>query len=115
MMGFVGMRTDCRHYVRRTSVAGEVVEACRIDAAPDAPYSCPDNCPLFEKVTVSRAGWTIGSLGAPEPSANTRPPEDADELFASLETDFDPSLVARIEAEEAQRRKGGRWWKRKRK
>ena len=113
------MRTDCRHYVRRTSNSDEVVEACRIDAAPEAPYKCPENCAFFEKVRVSRAGWTVGSLGAPEPTANRPPPPEAEDLFSSLESEFDPTTVARIEEQERRRARaggrgsGGAWWKRK--
>src|SRR5688572_23576115 len=116
MIHSVGMRTDCRHYVRRTSVSGEVVEACRLNAAPEAPYKCPDACAFFEKVRVSRAGWTVGSLGAPEPTANRPTSAADDDLFASLESEFDSETVARIESQEARRRgeKGG-WWKKRKK
>ena len=109
------MRTDCRHYARRTSASGEVVEACRLNAAPDAPYACPENCAFFEQVRVSRAGWTVGSLGAPPPSSNQAGPEKDDDLFAELSADFDRDTISRIEAEEGRRRGGGRWWKKKKK
>jgi len=111
--GGVGMRTDCRHYHRRTSASGEVVEGCRLNAAPDAPYSCPEHCSFFEQVRVSRAGWTVGSLGAPQPSAARPPAEATDELFATLAADFDRDTISRIEAEEGRRRGGGKWWKKK--
>ena len=114
----MGMRTDCRHYSRRTSAAGEVREGCRINAAPDAPYSCPENCPLFERVSVSRAGWQVGSLGAadtPRRDAARPPlPAEAEGLFDTLGADFDPTTVARIEDEERRRQKGRPWWKKKR-
>jgi hypothetical protein len=109
----MGMRTDCRHYTRRTSAAGEVVEACRLDAAPDAPYTCPSHCPLYEKVKVNRAGWTVGSLGNPEPTANSPVHPEAEDLFASLASEFDAESVARIEAEENRRRARQPWWKRR--
>ena len=109
------MRTDCRHYKRRTSAAREVVEGCRLDAAPDAPYRCPENCPLFEEVKVSRAGWQVGSLGTPEPTANVQPvTRDDDGLFDTLESEFSPDLVAEIEDQERRRGKG-KWWKKRKK
>lgn len=108
------MRTDCKHYLRRTSSADEVVEACSLDAAPDAPYSCPPNCPLFEKRNVSRAGWHVGSLGAVDIPAHDEPvAAEAEQLFESLESEFDQETVSRIEAEERQRRETKPWWKRR--
>ena len=95
--------------------SGEVVEGCRLNAAPDAPYSCPEHCSFFEQVRVSRAGWTVGSLGAPQPSAARPPAEATDELFATLAADFDRDTISRIEAEEDRRRGGGKWWKKKKK
>lgn len=57
------MRRDCRHYHRRTVRDGETVEACALDAAPDAPVSCPEDCPWFERRTLDTVGFTYGSLG----------------------------------------------------
>jgi hypothetical protein len=34
---------------------------CRLDLAPEAPWRCPDNCPMYE-VRGFDAGWTQGSL-----------------------------------------------------
>jgi len=116
------MRTDCKHYVRRTGGAGEVVENCGLGAAPNAPYSCPEHCPLFEKVSVSRAGWTLGSLGAPAPGAKANAPSDDDPrtpdagaVFADLAAEFDRTAVARIEEEERRHRKGKPWWQKRKK
>ena len=66
----VPMRTECRHYESRTYAEGEVVRKCRLDLAPEAPWRCPDDCPMFE-VRRMDAGWHYGSLTtaakAPEP------------------------------------------------
>lgn len=99
------MRTDCKHYRRRTTASGEALESCSLHAAPDAPHACPDLCPLFEEVRLSRAGWTLGSLGPPPP-AEADLPAGSEDMFRALEADFDPDTLATIEAEES--RKTGR-------
>ena len=79
------MRTDCRHYESRTYSSGEVVHKCRIDVAPEAPWRCPNECPMFEK-RMFDAGWNYGSLApsrpAPEPSQAI--PEVDDAAIAAL-------------------------------
>lgn len=55
------MRRDCRHYETRTYRSGETVHMCRLDLAPEAPWRCPDDCPMYE-VRGFDAGWTQGSL-----------------------------------------------------
>ena len=39
-------RTDCDNYRSRTMATGDVVAACRVDAA--GPFGCPTDCPSFE-------------------------------------------------------------------
>ena len=64
------MRSDCRHYESRSYSSGEIVRKCRLDLAPEAPWRCPDDCPMFEKRRID-VGWQYGSLTdavrAPEP------------------------------------------------
>ena len=60
-MGSMPMRRDCRHYETRTYRSGETVHMCRLDLAPEAPWRCPDDCPMYE-VRAFDAGWTQGSL-----------------------------------------------------
>ncbi len=55
------MRRDCKHYETRTYASGETVHMCRLDMAPDAPWRCPDDCPMYEFRGFD-AGWTMGSL-----------------------------------------------------
>jgi hypothetical protein len=65
------MRTDCRHYESRTYSSGEAVRKCLLDLAPEAPWSCPADCPRYERRKID-AGWQYGSLASGMESA---PPE----------------------------------------
>jgi hypothetical protein len=79
----MGMRTECRHYESRTYGQGETVRKCRLDLAPDAPWRCPENCPMFEKRRFD-AAWQYGSLSAamaPTPAAE---PKGLDDNAAAL-------------------------------
>ncbi len=51
------VRDDCRHYLARTTSPGEVVQRCRVGAAAEAPFACPDGCILFEERALLGAGW----------------------------------------------------------
>jgi hypothetical protein len=74
------MRTDCRHYESRTYTSGEVVRKCRLDLAPEAPWRCPDDCPMYELRRID-VGWNYGTLR----SANETPePEPEGESVAAL-------------------------------
>jgi hypothetical protein len=70
------MRTDCKHYDSRTYGSGEVVQKCRLDLAPEAPWRCPDGCPAFVKRRMD-AGWQYGSL-APGARESGTAPEGSD-------------------------------------
>jgi hypothetical protein len=50
-------RTDCRHYSRRTTAAGDALERCRLGMAVEYPFDCPADCLFFEPRTISDAGW----------------------------------------------------------
>jgi len=54
----MAVRTDCRHYSSRTVAGGEVVQRCRVDAAEQAPFACPDGCIFFEPRSITDAGWS---------------------------------------------------------
>jgi hypothetical protein len=62
------VRADCRHYIRRTSQGGEVLERCRLGVSEEAPFGCPEGCLFFEARVLSTAGWT---KEADEPMSNT--------------------------------------------
>ena len=81
----MGMRTECRHYESRTYGQGETVRKCRLDLAPEAPWRCPENCPMFEKRRFD-AAWQYGSLsGAMAPTPTPAPePAALDDSAAAL-------------------------------
>ena len=55
----MAVRDDCRHYSTRTLPTGDQVERCRLDVAQKVPFACPDDCPFFEKRSISSAGWQV--------------------------------------------------------
>ena len=100
------MREDCRHYQSRTYDSGEVARFCVLDMAPDAPWRCPDNCPVYER-RLADAGWSHGNLV--EPAVEQEPAdvsaadaadllEDAEEIVGSIA----PEAMA--EAQERERK-----------
>lgn len=63
----MGVRTDCRHYIRRTTPTGDAFERCRVDAADEMPFACPQHCLFFEPRVISDAGWQQGETPRQEP------------------------------------------------
>ncbi len=59
--GAVPMRQECKQFESRTYSNGDTVGECDLDLAPDAPWHCPDNCPMYERRLAGLA-WTHGSL-----------------------------------------------------
>lgn len=55
----MAVRTDCRHYIARSTRGGERVERCRVDANTEDPFACPEGCLFFESRKVSDAGWQV--------------------------------------------------------
>ena len=53
----MAVRSDCRHYSKRTTPSGNV-ERCRMDMAQAVPFDCPENCIFFEPRQISGVGWT---------------------------------------------------------
>lgn len=53
----MAVRTDCRHYSTRSMPSGDVVQRCRVDAAEDMPFACPEGCLFFESRSITDAGW----------------------------------------------------------
>jgi len=119
------MREDCRHYQSRTYASGEVARFCVLDMAPDAPWRCPDNCPVYER-RLADAGWTHGKLT--EPALEEEPPEvpaadaadlleNAEEIIAAVAPDV--AAEARKREHKEERRSGSSgsgprsWFKRK--
>jgi hypothetical protein len=67
-MSVMGVREDCRHYLHRSTSAGEAVQRCRVSANSEDPFACPDGCLFFEPRQVSGAGWTQAPA---QPMTNT--------------------------------------------
>ena len=53
----MAVRVDCRHYSTRSMPSGDVVQRCRVDAADDMPFACPEGCLFFESRSITDAGW----------------------------------------------------------
>jgi hypothetical protein len=53
----MAVREDCRHYSTRSTPTDEVVQRCRVDAADQAPFACPEHCLFFEPRSITDAGW----------------------------------------------------------
>ena len=53
----MGVRDDCRHYVHRSTPAGEALQRCRLGANREDPFSCPDDCLFLESRGLMGAGW----------------------------------------------------------
>jgi hypothetical protein len=79
----VAVYDDCRHYLRRSTPTGEVVERCRLSVNGEDPFSCPPDCLFKESRAVSGAGWvqapgermsnTADALNALPPEKRRRP------------------------------------------
>ncbi len=53
----MAIRFDCRHYSTRTTGQGDQVQRCRLDAAEQTPFACPEGCLFFEERSITDAGW----------------------------------------------------------
>jgi hypothetical protein len=103
----VPMRSNCRHYESRTYGSGEVVRKCRLDAAPEAPWRCPDDCLMFE-VRMMDAGWQVGTLEQPTQAPGPEPAgQDISALLDEAEDIVNraaPDILAEFEANETKGR-----------
>jgi hypothetical protein len=109
------MRTDCRHYESRTYSSGEMVRKCRLDLAPEAPWRCPTDCPMFELRRMD-VGWQYGSFAAGGEAPAREPGGREDDGVAALlnaAEDVVNSAAPEILAEF--RGKGGRGKRKRRK
>jgi hypothetical protein len=108
------MRTECKHFESRTYRNGDTVRKCDLDLAPDAPWRCPDNCPMYER-RLADVAWTHGSLSAPptpEEPASVADGSAAELLDAAedLINEVGPRVRAEVEAERAAASRRG--WRR---
>jgi hypothetical protein len=102
------MRTDCKHYESRTYQSGEVVRRCALDLAPEAPWSCPADCPRYERRMID-AGWQYGSLTrGMEPAPPEPEVEMTDDVAALLDEAENIVNIAGIEMMDKHSRKAAR-------
>jgi hypothetical protein len=102
------MRTDCKHYESRTYQSGEVVRRCALDLAPEAPWSCPADCPRYERRMID-AGWQYGSLTkGMEPAPPEPEVEMTDDVAALLDEAENIVNLAGVELMDKQSRKATR-------
>jgi hypothetical protein len=64
----MSIREDCRHYLQRTAHGGDVMRRCRLGAAGENPFACPEGCLFFEARVLSTAGW---AKEGDQPMSNT--------------------------------------------
>jgi hypothetical protein len=64
----MAVRDDCRHYLHRSTPAGEALQRCRLSVNSEHPFACPDGCLFFEERLVAGPGWTQAPA---EPMSNT--------------------------------------------
>jgi hypothetical protein len=116
----MGMREECKHFQSRTYQSGEVARFCVLGNAPDQPWSCPEDCPTYEK-RFADVGWSHGSLV--DRPVETAPDgvsrEDRDALLAQasdIVNAIAPKLVQerRDELDQIARRarRGWKFWRR---
>ena len=108
------MREECKNYQSRTYPSGEVARFCRLDLAPEAPWKCPDDCPMYSP-RMADVGWQHGSLV--EPPIEERPEmiegEDAAKVLDEAEdiiNEVGHKVVEEFQKESTKRR---RWRKKK--
>jgi hypothetical protein len=53
----MAVRKDCRHYSTRSTPSGDTVQRCRLGAATEAPFACPEDCLFVEPRSLSNTGW----------------------------------------------------------
>lgn len=53
----MAVRDDCRHYSSRSIGRDELVQRCRLGAADEMPFACPEGCLFFEARSISETGW----------------------------------------------------------
>ena len=95
------MNEDCKNFQSRTYNSGEVARFCVLGLAPDAPWSCPENCQMYTK-RLADAGWHRGNLI--EPKLESRPEQintqDADAVLDAAEelvNEVGPQVVSEFE------------------
>jgi hypothetical protein len=53
------VKTNCRHYVLRSTSGGDRIEQCKLSANEVNPFACPVGCLFFEARKVAEHGWQV--------------------------------------------------------
>jgi hypothetical protein len=59
----MAVREDCRHYSLRTTATGDAIQRCRLGAAEEMPFACPEDCLFFEPRAITDTGWERDDRG----------------------------------------------------
>jgi len=60
----MAVRTDCRHYVKRSTAGGDAIEHCKLEVnLVDPAFACPQGCLFHEPRKIADAGWQRGDPG----------------------------------------------------
>ncbi len=117
------MREECKHFQSRTYATGDVARFCVLGNAPDQPWSCPTDCPTYER-RFADVGWSHGSLVEPpseDVPATTVPIEErrdlldaADEIVNAVAPDLIRERRRQLGEPERQPTRGWKFWRRDR-
>jgi hypothetical protein len=105
------MRTECKHYETRTYANGDAVRKCTLDAAPEAPWRCPEGCALYER-RLADVAWFHGTAIAPRTPAE---PPGLDDGSAAAVLDAAEEIINAVGRgfleEFSNNQKRRRWWR----
>jgi len=59
-MVVVAVAEDCKYYVMSSTAQGDKVERCKLDAAEQVPFACPEGCLFYTPRGIATAGWEVG-------------------------------------------------------
>ena len=117
----MAMREECKHFQSRTYKSGEVARFCVLGNAPDQPWSCPENCPTYER-RFADVGWVHGSLvkppveKAPESDVPVEQRREILDTASEIVNAVAPEMFEerRLELDEIAKRdhRGWRFWRR---
>ncbi len=110
------MREECKHFQSRTYNSGEVARFCVLGNAPDQPWSCPENCPTYER-RFADVGWSHGSLVdrpvelAPDSSVPLDERRELLDAASEIVNAVAPELIEERRRDVEQQTRSSRGWK----
>src|SRR5471032_2351970 len=97
------MREDCRHFESRAYPGGEVARFCVLDLAPEAPWSCPENCSAYERSVIDPTFETAELARPPVEDEPEAAVDDIEAVLADAEAiveEAEPDAIRDVEASE---------------